>query len=299
MKIRMLFLALVVLLSGCANHQQKTDVLKPAQSMLWSMEKDGVKIFLLGSIHAANEDMYPLPTALYTAYDESDTIGVEIDILNIDQAGLQKLVMDKGIYKDGNTIDAHISPETLAKTKEVLLELGLPFGVLNTYKPWMIGIAISQVKVSKSGMDPSLGIDLHFLQKATGDKKKIVELEGSEFQIELFAGLSDKEQEDFLLSTLISDDTAEDVLKRLRHAWKTGDLELLENIVKESVKDSPELKDFYDKLIGKRNINMKNTMIEYASEGGRFFFIVGAAHLIGEDGIIALMEKEGFTSKRQ
>ncbi|MCK5598602.1 TraB/GumN family protein [bacterium] len=299
MKIRMLILAFVVLLAGCAHHQQKTDVLKPAQSMLWSMEKDGVKIFLLGSIHAANEDMYPLTTSLYTAYDESDTIGVEIDILNIDQAALQKLIMETGMYKEGDNIENHISPETVDKTKKALLGLELPYGPMKVYKPWMIGVAISQVKISKSGMDPSLGIDLHFLQKAVGDKKKIVELEGSEFQIGLFSGLSDKEQEDFLLSTLMSDDTTEDVLKRLRHAWKTGDLELLGNIVEESVKDFPELKDFYDKLIGKRNVNMKNTMIEFASEGGKFFFIVGAAHLVGEDGIIALMEKEGFTSKRQ
>jgi uncharacterized protein YbaP (TraB family) len=145
----------------------------------------------------------------------------------------------------------------------------------------------------KLGFDPNHGIDRYFLSKAT-EKKKIVELESLEYQINLFSALSEKDQELFLLLTLRDIKVLEQELDQLIKAWTAGDEKGIELIMTKSIKENKKLIPIYEKLVVERNRKMVSKIEDYLKEKETFFVIVGAGHLVGSQGIIELLKGKGF-----
>jgi uncharacterized protein YbaP (TraB family) len=145
----------------------------------------------------------------------------------------------------------------------------------------------------KLGFDPNYGIDRYFLEKAA-ERKKILELESLEYQFKLFSGLSEKDQQSFLLYILKDIKVLEQELDQLIKAWTTGDEKKIELIMTKSIKEDKRLVPIYEKLVVERNRKMVSKIAEYLKEKETFFVIVGAGHLVGNQGIIKLLKGKGF-----
>jgi len=262
------------------------------KSFLWKVQSKTNTVYVLGSIHYLKKEMYPLDEKIEKAFDQSNILGVEANVDDTSKMDVQKLV-ESAFYSGDETLEKHVSPEAFELVKKQLTELSASLEAANKYRPWFLALSLASIEIVKLGFDPNYGIDRYFLSKAT-EKKKIVELESLEYQINLFSALSEKDQELFLLYTLKDIKVLEQELDKLVMAWAAGDEKGIESIMTKSIKEDKKLIPIYEKLVVERNRKMVSKIEEYLKEKETFFVIVGAGHLVGNQGIIELLKGKGF-----
>jgi uncharacterized protein YbaP (TraB family) len=262
------------------------------KNFLWRTQTKNSTIYLLGSIHLMKQDVYPLSRTIENAFDQSDFLAVEADIADISRIDMTQ-VLNKAIYQGGDSLEKHISNNALAVVRKETERLGLPFELIKMQKPWLLALTMESLELMKAGYDPEYGIDKHFLIKAQG-KKKILEIESFDYQVNLLSGFSDTEQELFLLYALKDLDLLTREVDKLVGAWKTGNSHVMETFVTKSVVDESRFYPIYEKLIIVRNRNMADRIENYLQSRGTYFVVVGAAHLTGSRGIIQLLRNKGY-----
>jgi uncharacterized protein YbaP (TraB family) len=261
---------------------------------LWKVTgKTGTAAYLLGSIHVATPEFYPLPKEMDAAFKESDVLAVEVDITKVDQAAVQKLMLQKGMYPLGDSLAKHVSKETLKKFRDYCAAKGLPAAAMEQFRPWALAVTVTMLEMQAIGYSAEMGIDKHFLDKA-GDKK-VVELETAESQLDLLSGFAEKAEAGFLESTLDSTKETLEMIRKLSEAWKAGEVKGLEELTLTTpLKEHPELKPVFAKLFDERNAKMAQKVEGFLKGKQTHFVIVGAGHLIGDKGIVKLLEKKGY-----
>jgi hypothetical protein len=202
-------------------------------------------------------------------------------------------IMEKGLYPPNDSIAKHLSPETYEMLEKETARLGLPPEFFRMQRPWLLSMTLEAMELLKLGYDPRYGADVYFLSKAAG-QKKILELESVDEQMNLLAGLSEREQELLLLLTLKDLQTAAREVDLAVKAWKSGDTQGMEAVMTKSLKEDSQLAPIHEKLIVERNRKMVSTVESYLKSKGAYFVVVGAGHLTGEKGIIAELRKKGY-----
>jgi len=269
------------------------DVLSQSQkSFLWKIQSETNTVYLLGSLHFARKEIYPLRQRIENAFDQSDFLVVEANVNDIGKADFQKL-MGSAIYPADDTLEKHLSTETYERVKKEMGGLGIPVELINKQKPWFLSMTMVALESLKLGFDPNYGIDKYFLKKAEG-KKKILELESLDYQIGLFSNFSDREQELLLIYTFKDLTIMEQELDKLTQAWTTGDTKGMESILTKSLLEDKRLSSIYEKLVYERNKQMVLTIENFLKTKKTYFVIVGAGHLVGKEGIIELLKTSGY-----
>lgn len=267
------------------------------RGFMWEVESNGNTVYLVGSMHIADDSFYPLRPEFEEAFAEADYLGVEIDISKAADEAQQKLIMDLGMYQDGTTLKDHVSSETYAKLGEILKQSGMQPNALDAFKPWVAETTISSLKSVKAGYDASAGIDLYFIQKAIERKVPILELETYESQLGMFDNFSKELQEKNLNTALDNFDVLDESVNQMAEMWKTGnDEQLLE--FTNSISGDEE----YNKaMLIDRNIGMADKIDGYLKNGKNeeYFIVVGSAHYLGEHGIVKLLKDKGYTVVRK
>jgi uncharacterized protein YbaP (TraB family) len=262
-----------------------------ARTFLWEARSGQATVYLLGSIHFANESFYPMAPVIENAFAASDTLVLELNPLAIDQAEMQRLVMEKGFYPEGETLKDHLSPELMGMLEVYLLKNHLrPEGMMRM-KPGMVAITLTSIQFMKMGYLPHLGIDMYFAKQARG-AKRVIELETMEYQLDLLLDASDEEL--FLEYTLRDLETAEQMFQTVIDSWRNGDTEAVNELVVEQYTREPELRPVMDRLFFDRNAAMANQIRDFLETDQVFFVVVGAGHLVGDRGIVQLLEDEGY-----
>jgi uncharacterized protein len=259
------------------------------KAMFWKATSGTNVVYLLGSIHLGSKDMYPLAKEIEDAFEGSNTLIVEADIRHADMQKTQSMVLAKGMYPADDSLWNHVSPETRKSVESFCTKFELPVEALARLRPWVVAVTIATVPMLKNGMDPSLGIDNYFLEKS--GKKRVVEIESAEWQLNLLSGFSDDMQEKFLRSATEEGKEMMDNLKRLQDAWMTGDADKMDSLIRETSRTPDEITR---KLLTDRNPHMAEVAEQYLKGKEPAFLVVGAAHMVGKDGLVALLQKRGY-----
>jgi len=267
-------------------------IAETGQNFMWKVTSKTNEIHLLGSIHALKPGMYPLNKNILAAYDKSEILAVELDINNVNPGALMGM-MATAMYKGDDSLDKHLNKETYAKLQKVMKEFGLPESAYSKMTPWWLTMSMAEMGLRKIGADPKSGIDLHFLNKAKADKKKVVELEGFVFQLKLFQDLSDKLPNELIKFSLADADKMEENFDSMVTSWKNGDAKALAKVFEELDKDKG-LKKISKVIMHDRNNTMTESVKGYIKSGKKHFVVVGAGHLVGETGIVAQLKKAGY-----
>jgi uncharacterized protein YbaP (TraB family) len=262
-------------------------------TFLWEARSATTVVYVLGSIHYAKPDMYPLDAGIEDAFSRSHNLVVEADVGNLGSIDIEKLV-GNAVYPDDETLKDHVSAETAGSVEAELAELGLPPEMFMKQRPWFLGLTLTSVGLLKMGFDPLYGIDYHFLSEARSGGKKVLELESIAFQIELFSTMSDSEQESFLRSALDDLQLLKQGPQVLLNAWKTGDVKTMERLVSGTRTEDAAMASVIDKLIYRRNARMTEKIRGYLATTDTYFVVVGAAHLVGDRGVIEMLRREGY-----
>ena len=175
--VRRLFVVILFLWPVLATvNPAVADYPEEARCFFWEVEAETGTSYLLGSIHLGTEDLFPLPAKIEEAFEKSSFLVVEANILAVDEEELRSLMNSFAVNPGLQSIEQYISPEEYDMLLAVLAEFELDIGQVSFFRPWFLAQMISSLRFLKAGFNPNLGIDLHFLQKASG-KKDILELE--------------------------------------------------------------------------------------------------------------------------
>jgi len=264
------------------------------KSFLWEVRSKTATAYIIGSVHLATADIYPLPPKFEKSFDKASVLALEADPAQAKDEKLMQLMLSSALYPGNGTLREHLSRETYELAEHELAQLGLPMESFNRTRPWFLAMTLEILALQRLGFDPAYGIDVHFAGKAAG-KKRIVELESFDYQIRLMNDFSDREQELFLLFTLKNLAMLKDGIEELMAAWRNGDTKSMEALVSRSLGESPELRPIFDKLIYRRNREMGGKVEKLLQGKETVCVIVGAGHLVGKEGIIDLLRGKGYS----
>ena len=200
-------------------------------------------------------------------------------------------ILTRGMLPSGQTLDKVVSPETFALVRDRVKSLGLPIEPLSRFKPWALALTLLGLEWQAAGFDAELGLDKHFYDQAVAAGKEVQGLETIEFQISRFDEMTMEEQDRMLASTLRELETEKAAVTTLADAWKAGDAATVEKIVLQELRKEPGI---YQRLLVDRNKDWIPKIEALFSRKGRAFVVVGAAHLVGPDGLLALLKAKGY-----
>lgn len=265
---------------------------------LWSIDHKEGKVYLLGSIHMLKENLSPYRAAIETAFLDSRILAVEAHIGSGNMLENTAKMMQAGMFAGEDRLNTFLSPQQYRDLDLMVRKMGFDLISYHRYRPWMLALTLSSMAMIRQGYNPLLGVDLHFINRAEERQMEIVELEGVDYQIALFKNMSRDEELAFLFSSIAEYQEQEQIVEKIVSAWKAGDLDGLNSILMTKADEIPELKAFFRTLLHTRNEKMAEKVEHYLADGKRCFVIVGAAHLIGESGIIEILCRKGFTVNR-
>ncbi len=266
------------------------------KSFLWRVNSDQNRLYILGSIHLLKKETYPLKKSIEDAFEQTKKLVLEIDLGSANLQKLQQLMLQKSISTDGTMLDQSVSNETYQAVAKRAKELGIDIRLLSPFKPWVIAMTMAAIKLQQLGFDPSLGVDRHLAERAKQTDKPTAGLETAEFQFDLFDRFSAKEQELLLRQSMDEMDHVERNVTAIVQAWKSGDVGAVERHLLVGMRDYPEI---HRKVIDDRNQRWLPQIENLLSRGENALIVVGAAHLVGKNGIIELLKDRGYRVEQQ
>ena len=266
------------------------------KSFLWKVHSGQKVLYLAGSVHALGADSYPLSAAYESAFNSSGTLVEEINLAEAEQLAAAPLLLSKGLYTDGRTFESAVAKDTATLVATRLKNTGIPMEMIRTMKPWMVMLLITAFEAQKAGLDAALGLDKYFFDKARAASKPVLALETAESQIDRFDKMPETLQEQMLRSTLTELDSQQNSVAAMINAWKTGDAAALEKM---SLSSFDGYRGAYSSLIVERNNNWVPQIEACMAKPQPCFVVVGAAHLIGPDGLLTLLKKKGYKIEQQ
>jgi uncharacterized protein len=266
------------------------------KSFLWRVNSDQNRLYILGSIHLLKKETYPLKKSIEDAFEQTKKLVLEIDLGSANLQKLQQLMLQKSISTDGTMLDQSVSNETYQAVAKRTKELGIDIRLLSPFKPWVIAMTMAAIKLQQLGFDPSLGVDRHLAERAKQTDKPTAGLETAEFQLDLFDRFSAKEQELLLRQSMDEMDHVERNVTAIVQAWKSGDVGAVERHLLVGMRDYPEI---HRKVIDDRNQRWLPQIENLLSRGENALIVVGAAHLVGKNGIIELLKDRGYRVEQQ
>lgn len=261
------------------------------KNCLWKVQSKANTVYLLGSIHLLKQENYPLPAVMEKAFDEARVLVLEINPDSLALPAMQQFVFGKGVFAEGKTLQGSIKNETYTLAQKRAAEVGLQLGLLQNFEPWLVGITLTAAKLHQMGLMPQHGVDQYFFQKAKAAGKPVLTLESIAFQISRFDNMPLKQQSDFLDETLKEWDVLERDFEVMVSAWSRGEPDTLATRLFESMKAYPEV---YASLITERNRNWLPQIEKFLLAERTHLVIVGAGHMVGEEGLIHALRSKGY-----
>jgi uncharacterized protein YbaP (TraB family) len=261
------------------------------RNFIWKVSGPTGAIYLVGSVHLLTKDYYPLNPSLETAFKDSDLLVEEADLGELEAPASQFKLLTRGLLPGNQSLDTVLSASTYELVTKRVEALGVPLEPLKRFKPWMLALTLVQLEWQKAGFDGSLGLDRHFYDRARVDGKAVQGLETVDFQLSLFDGMSAEEQDRMLAGSLEDLDDERANVVRLIDAWKAGDAATVERLMLSDMENDPIM---YKRLLVDRNRAWLPRLDALLGRKGRAFVVVGAAHLVGPEGVLAMFRAKGY-----
>ena len=262
---------------------------------MWQIDGVSNSIYLLGSIHMLREKDHPIPSAIYDAYSQAEALIMEIDMDDIDPVADQALATDLGLIQDGRALADLMGPELYAEAESLAEALQIPLRLLDKSEPWYAAINVEMMMLMRIGFNPTHGIEFHLAEIASRDNKEIFGLETTRQQLEILDSLSLPSQRELLIQTLSDSAELSEAMDDMVNAWRYGDIEFLENSL---LADMQEFDELHQAIVVNRNRNWVVRIEELLREKDDYLIVVGALHLVGDQGVPNLLSQRGYTVRQ-
>ena len=298
--VKLLVLAAAVALAPAAPAQTA-----PAQSrtasqdhayshgLLWKIEgAQGGASYVFGTIHVSDPRVLALPQPVRQNFDRATSFAMEV---RLDGANLAQLA-NRMLLTDGRDLSGMIGAELFEKVAATGSELGLPPEALRLLKPWAVALFMIMPQ-----SDPQNVLDQRLHTMALQQNKGVHQLETVDEQVETFDGMSEREQIAFLRSAVANREHFPRMIQRTIDLYLARDLAALHRVNDEYASSDPQMVElkaaFMHRLFDRRNVRMADRAEAVLKQGGAFI-AVGALHLYGERGMLALLASRGYRVSR-
>lgn len=258
------------------------------KGILWKVEGvNQAPSYLLGTIHSGDPRILKLPAKIRKSFASADSFSGEIEM---DMNGMQQ-VSEAMFYSDGSMLKSKLDPVLYQQTIKLMASYGLPESIVQRMKPWAVATTLSLPKNSTGQV-----LDVQLYNDAIIQGKRVYGLETVQEQVSTLDGMSEKLQIKMLRSAVHQYPEMDRILARLTDAYLQRDLTAIERISEETLskEDRSVARVFTSEVVNKRNYRMLNRMRPRLREGNAFI-AVGALHLPGEQGLLNLLRKKGYT----
>ena len=263
-----------------------------AESSVWKVQKDKSVMYLGATFHMLRETDYPLPSEFGKAYKASEIVVFETDIGKLQETSTRQKLLAQFMYADGSTIDKHLSARTYGELSAYCKSNGIPLEAFKQLKPSLLIVTLTAMELMKLGVTQR-GVDLFFYGLANEDRKIVKGLETVEEQINYLVSMADGNEDDFVTYSINDMKNVKQQFESLANAWRKGDAEKIDEYIVAELRT--KLPRVYKKLFTDRNSKWLPMIEAYMNTPETEFILVGAGHLVGSEGIIALLRKKGYT----
>lgn len=266
--------------------------------LLWKVSDKDNAVYLLGSFHLLRQSDYPLSADVEAAFADAERLMFELAPEEMQSTAIQQLMLQSALRTDGKTLQQDLDAATWKRLDTWASKNGMPMVAFNSFEPWFVGLTISIVEMTKQGLDPKLGLDNHFMDKAKAAGKPTAGLEIAQEQIGVLDGMEVAEQRQFIVESLDQADKGSVETERLHQAWRRGDAEGLWTGM------AADMKRQYPRLYQRINVDRNDAWVpkiqRILTQPGDddALVVVGALHLLGEDGVVEKLRERGYKVER-
>jgi uncharacterized protein len=299
-----LLLPLIGWISACKTPEKKAvytpeNIIPTEKALVWKISGNKLKkpSYLYGTIHVIPKADFALPEPIKTVLPDMKCVTFEIDMAEMTNLVAQFSLLTKAFMANGKKLKDVMPADDYAFVKEKMKERGLPGGMFERIKPMFLSMMFTGGEdgpTSGGSARKMTSVEMELYNAAR--KRRIASdgLETASYQMSIFDSIPYEIQAKMLVKTLQADNVASEganELDKMLEMYKNQDIQAMQNIVSD---DDSGIGPYEDLLLNQRNRNWIPVM-------GRMMrlkptlFAVGAGHLGGKEGVIALLRKEGYS----
>lgn len=273
-----------------------------AKAILWRLEKEGIPpSHIFGTVHVSDDRVNNLTPAIQHAIDTSRVVALEIADLSPERMG-QGIAKVRQLldYPHGQSLETLLAPDELAVARAAIQKAGMPVLALAKLRPWVVSMSIALTDCERqrtaSGLKP---LDERLGLRAKVRRIHVISLETVEEQLRAMAAVPEADQLALLKASLKLHDRTQDFIETLIRRYLASDLGMIWAIQRELWREQGVTEAssgaFLRELVTVRNKRMRDVAMPYVAKGGTFI-AVGALHLPGKQGLVALFQEAGYTA---
>jgi len=279
--------ALAILLCFLSFSLAQADTGK-SRGLLWEISQPGIPAsYLFGTIHSEDPEVLQLAAPVQKAFDASQAVVLEV-LLDMNAMVSSSAAM---LLMDGRSLQDLVGEPLFSKAAAAMQVRGMPEMMTARMQPWAVAVTLSMPT-------PETGqvLDVVLYRDALQAGKQLHGLETIKEQLDVFTSMPLADQVTMLKDAVEHFQEMDSLFAELLSAWKQRDLARLVAINEKAMAtgDQRFVDDFQKRLIVQRNHLMVERMQPHL-KGGRTFVAVGALHLPGEQGLLNLLERRGYT----
>jgi len=269
----------------------------PPTPMLWKATKGGTTIYLLGSLHILLPSDYPLSKDVDDAYRQAARLVFEVPPADMSPMAVLGPTAKYGMYVAADkSLHGELDPALWQRVATYAEQNGLSETAVDRMRPWLVALTVFALELKKLGYDPDAGLDKHFMDQAVADHKVTGGFETIDQQMQILASTSKSDQVHDLTEMLGKLHDFPSELSRLHSIWRSGNTV---GMYREEIKEFKGHPEEERKLLEDRNRAWIPKIEQIVASGqGNTLVIVGALHMLGPQGLLHLLEQDGFKVER-
>ena len=263
------------------------------RGLLWRVTRPGVAAsHVYGTIHVADPRLAELPQQVRRAFDGARSLMLEF----LADPYSRERFLEAAMFLDQQTLEQKIGREDFERAVEVLKPIGLEREFVNKLKPWGVLINLRNPRGA-----PGSPLDGQLLERARERRLPLHQIEGVEEQIFTFDEFPMESQVVLLKHSLAYGDELVALSERTLDAYLERDLSAIWRLQEEFVARHPQIAP-HQAVLTKRVVLDRSVVMAFRMQRelrrGRAFVALGALHLYGRKGVLALLEEDGYRADR-
>lgn len=263
-----------------------------AEGPVWKIIDGERELYLGGTIHVLGKSDYPLPPTFERAYQAASTVVFETDIQKLQDPAFQRDMLVHLMYPDGQTVDQYLSEATYRLLEQHLAKYNVSLDQLKRFRPGLLATNITLLELARLGL-AGTGVDQFYSARALEDDKTLGQLETALSQIQVIGTMGEGQEDAFIRHTLQEVDSLPRMFQDIKRAWREGDTGGLEAAVVDPIDEA--FPAIYQSLLVQRNLDWMPRLVELLETPEVELVLVGAAHLVGDDGLLHKLRALGYT----